>query len=127
MLGDKDMHPVIAVSDLDAAKQFYVGTLGLDLENEDPETKTATLKTGNGKLLLYVSDYVGTNKATAALWIVDDVADVVEALENKGVEFEEYEDMEGVVIKDHVHILGETEAVWFKDPDGNILCAGNTI
>jgi catechol 2,3-dioxygenase-like lactoylglutathione lyase family enzyme len=125
MLGDKDMRPVIAVRDLDEAKQFYTKTLGLQLQNEDKDTETATLKSGNSDVLLYVSDYAGSNQATVGLWIVDDIAPIVEKLEDQGVSFEEYQDVEGVIIKSHVHVFEATEAAWFKDPDGNILCVSN--
>lgn len=125
MLGDNNVHAVIAVSDLTAAKAFYVGTLGMQLLGED--ASNAVLKSGDSRLLLYVSDYVGTNKATIAFWEVDDVEAMVEELRGKGVSFEQYDDMEGVVRKGDIHIMGETKAAWFKDPDGNILSVGNTL
>ncbi len=126
MLGTSNVHPVIAVANLDAAKQFYTNILGLKpiMSNEN---SAMTLQSGDSKMLLYVSDYAGTNKATAATWQVDDVEAVIEELEKKDVTFEEYSDIEGIVMRGHVHVMGETEAAWFKDPDGNILCISNTI
>lgn len=125
MLGDKNVYAVIAVKDMTAAKGFYTGILGMQILGEDPGN--VILKSGDSRLLLYVSDYAGTNEATIALWEVDNVEAVVEELRRNGVEFEQYDDMEGVIREGDIHIMGETKAAWFKDPDGNILCVSNTL
>jgi streptogramin lyase len=36
------------------------------------------------------------------------------------VEFEHY-DMPGINRKEDLHVMDKMKAVWFKDPDGNIL------
>jgi hypothetical protein len=36
------------------------------------------------------------------------------------VEFEHY-DMPGVELQGDIHVMGPLKAVWFQDPDGNIL------
>jgi catechol 2,3-dioxygenase-like lactoylglutathione lyase family enzyme len=119
MLGGKDAEATIAVRDIKAAKRFYEGTLGLKLDNaEEPEA--LVYKAGSSKILVYQSQYAGTNKATAATWPVgNDIEKVVQALKAKGVSFEHY-DMPGMTRKGDVHVGGDLKAAWFKDPDGNI-------
>ena len=49
----------------------------------------------------------------------------VAELKAKGVPFETYPDMPGVVWEDQVAVMGSMKAAWFRDPDGNILAVGN--
>ena len=120
MLGNKDAYANVAVKDLDRARKFYEGTLGLKKVGEEGEEVLA-FKSGNSTLLVYRSEYAGTNKATAVTWTVGkDVESVVRDLKSKGVKFERY-DMPGVEHEGDVHVAGDMKVAWFKDPDGNIL------
>ena len=121
MLGNKDAAANIAVRNLEIAKKFYEGTLGLKPVATEGDQLIA-YRSGNSTLLVYRSDYAGTNQATAATWTVgDDVEGIARALKAKGVTFEHY-DMPGVTRKGDVHDGGDRKIAWFKDPDGNILC-----
>lgn len=119
MLGDSNAVATIAVRDLQKAKQFYEGKLGLAPAPSE-EQSVQNYKSGKSSLLVYVSDFAGTNKATAATWIVDDVEGIVRTLKAKGVSFEHY-DLPGVTRKGDVHLAGKLKNAWVKDPDGNIL------
>jgi len=119
MLADKDAVATIAVKDLKAAKKFYGDTLGLK-PVPVPEPEVLNYKSGNSTVLVYKSQFAGTNKATAVTWIVDDVEGTVRDLKAKGISFEHY-DFPGMTRKGDVHIAGKSKAAWFKDPDGNIL------
>jgi catechol 2,3-dioxygenase-like lactoylglutathione lyase family enzyme len=119
MLADKDAVATIAVKDLKAAKKFYGDTLGLK-PTPVPEPEVLNYKSGNSTLLVYKSQFAGSNKATSVTWIVDDVEGTVRDLKAKGVAFEHY-DFPGMTRKGDVHIAGKSKAAWFKDPDGNIL------
>jgi catechol-2,3-dioxygenase len=119
MLADKDAIATIAVKDLKVAKKFYGDTLGLK-PTPVPEPEVLNYKSGNSTVLVYKSQFAGSNKATAATWIVDDVEGTVRDLKAKGVAFEHY-DFPGMTRKGDVHIAGKSKAAWFKDPDGNIL------
>jgi catechol 2,3-dioxygenase-like lactoylglutathione lyase family enzyme len=120
MLGDKTVVATIAVKDIEAAKQFYEGVLGLTASGDD-DPGGILYKSGNSNLFVYASEYAGTNQATSASWGVgDDIGSVVEELKAKGVNFETY-DMPNATREGDVHIIGDLKAAWFKDPDGNIL------
>jgi len=118
MLGDKKAMPTIPVKDLEKAKRFYKDTLGLK-PSETDEPMVVMFKSGDTSVLVYQSQYAGTNQATAVSWEVGDVEREVQVLKDKGVAFEHY-DMPGTTRLGDVHLTGKTKAAWFKDPDGNI-------
>lgn len=120
MLASKEAMATIAVRNVKAARRFYEDKLGLrPLSTDMPEAPV--YQSGSSKVLLYQSQYAGTNKATAATWPVgDDIESEVQALKAKGITFEHY-DLPGMTRKGEVHVGGGTKAAWFKDPDGNIL------
>jgi catechol 2,3-dioxygenase-like lactoylglutathione lyase family enzyme len=121
MLGSKDAAATIPVRDMQAARKFYEGTVGLKVVSDDMMPEAVVLKSGSSRVLVYRSVYAGTNKATAATWGVgNDLEKVVKDLKAKGVSFEHY-NMPGVTLKGDIHVGGGPDAAWFKDPDGNIL------
>ena len=121
MLGNKDAAANIAVKNLQTARKFYEGTLGLNQVGAEGDHLVA-YRSGNATILVYQSSYAGTNKATAMTWTVgDDVEGIAGALKAKGVTFEHY-DLPGTTRKGDVHVAGDRKIAWFKDPDGNILC-----
>jgi catechol 2,3-dioxygenase-like lactoylglutathione lyase family enzyme len=125
MLGDKNAAATLPVSDLPRAQDFYENTLGLTALQEVPGAML--YKSGNSAVLVYPSEYAGTNRATAASWAVgDDFDAIVQDLKTKGVTFEHYDDLPETTRDGDVHATGDFKAVWFKDPDGNILNLVNT-
>lgn len=120
MLEDKDVVATIAVNDLKAAHAFYQDKLGLR-PLDSRETGVRIYASGKSRLLVYESPYAGTNRATAATWIVgDEVRSLARALKAKGVVFEHY-DFPNTRRDGDVHVTGGVEVAWFKDPAGNIL------
>jgi catechol 2,3-dioxygenase-like lactoylglutathione lyase family enzyme len=129
MLGGKDVAATIAVKDLAVARDFYENTLGLqriEMEGMGDDAGAVLYRSGSAAVLVYESAYAGTNQATAASWAAgDDFDSIVESLSEKGVAFEHYDDLPGTTREGDVHLMGGLKAVWFKDPDGNILNVGN--
>ncbi|MGH9372900.1 MAG: VOC family protein [Vicinamibacterales bacterium] len=120
MLGTSDAMATIAVRNIDAAKSFYEGKLGLT-QVQTGEPGVLMFRTGTSSVLVYESQYAGTNKATAATWVVgEDIRALVQALKAKGVGFEHY-DLPGTTRDGDVHVAGTLSVAWCKDPDGNIL------
>ncbi len=124
MLSDKNAMATIAVKDLDAGRAFYGGTLGLTPTGSE-SGEVALFKSGSSTVVVYRSALAGTNEATAATWGVGAELDsIVAALKRAGVGFEHY-DLPGGKRDGDVHVFGDFRAVWFKDPDGNILHINN--
>jgi predicted enzyme related to lactoylglutathione lyase len=117
-------HAAIAVSDLERAKAFYGGTL--ELTKKDERAAGVTYESGGTWMLVYPSQFAGTNQATSMTFEVSDVEAAVDELVGKGITFEQY-DFPG--LKTDARGLAEIEGskgAWFKDPDGNILAVGHT-
>jgi catechol 2,3-dioxygenase-like lactoylglutathione lyase family enzyme len=120
MLADSTAVANVAVKDLEVAKRFYAGTLGLPEIGRQMD-ELVIFRSGNSTLNVYRSEFAGTNKATAVTWAMGDAFDrTVDALKTKGVRFERY-DMPGATMDGDVHVFGDMRVAWFKDPDGNLL------
>jgi len=119
MLKNHDSAAIIPCRDLSIAKTFYTDTLGLSLAADEGEV--FTLQTGDTRLNVYRSAFAGTNQANAVVWDAGDEVEAIAAdLRAKGVTLDEYP--EGFDrVTDGVHVKGTFKAIWFKDPDGNIL------
>jgi catechol 2,3-dioxygenase-like lactoylglutathione lyase family enzyme len=119
MLNNLDATPNLAVKNLETAKKFYAGTLGLKQVDSMGE-EVVVYKSGSTRLNVYRSEFAGTNQATAVTWLVPDLEKEVAELRAKGVRFEHY-DMPGLVRDGDVYVAGGMKVAWFKDPDGNVL------
>ena len=120
MLANKSSSAIVAVSDIARARAFYRDTLGLEL-TEDGEDGPLVFRTGTTDLIVYPSEFAGTNQANAVVWAVgDDIGSIVADLIAKGVTFEHYP-MDDATFSDGIHRAGDFRMAWFKDPDGNIL------
>ena len=114
--------PTIAVSDIERAKEFYGGTLGLKV-SEDRADGILYEAGGGTALLVYPSQFAGTAESTYMGFDVDDVEEAVEELRGRGVVFEDY-DMPGLKTVNGIAEIEGVKGAWFKDPDGNILALG---
>jgi predicted enzyme related to lactoylglutathione lyase len=119
MISNEPAVATIAVKDLQAAMDFYEKKLGLK-KIPSPQEGVALFESGPTRVIVYKSEFAGTNKATAVTWAVDDVDGTVRELKSKGISFERY-DFPNVKLEGDVHVFGKHRAAWFKDPDGNIL------
>lgn len=127
MLGDVSAHATLPVSDLDEAAKFYEGILGLEDMGERDGGTAVMYRAGTTYIVLYESEFAGTNQATSILWEVEDPEELVEELKEKGVEFEHYPELPGTVLEGDIHRKGPMLVAWFKDPDGNIHCIGDSL
>jgi extradiol dioxygenase family protein len=120
MIAAKDAVATVAVADLDRARRFYGDVLGLKEGRDGMPDQVASFRSGASEILVYKSDFAGTNQATAVTWTVDNVDNEVATLKSRGVSFEHY-DMPQARLEGDVHVFGSVRNAWFKDPDGNIL------
>jgi catechol 2,3-dioxygenase-like lactoylglutathione lyase family enzyme len=123
MLTNAAVHPTLPAVDLDRARKFYEGTLGLKVVQTDPSPGVLYESAGGTRLYIYQR---GATKAdhTAASFAVADVEAEVRELKAKGVAFEEI-DVPGFKTVDGVATMNGMKAAWFKDTEGNILSVSN--
>jgi catechol 2,3-dioxygenase-like lactoylglutathione lyase family enzyme len=109
-----------AVDDLDAAREFYRDTLGLNVTDEEMGILTLHLA-GDRATLIYPKPDFTPATYTILNFQVDDVDGAVDELSSRGVEFERYDgfdqDEKGIARESG----GGPDIAWFKDPAGNIL------
>lgn len=120
MLDKAEVMATVAVRDVARARAFYEGKLGLQPASR--EEGMVAYRCGGATLLVYQSDYAGSNRANAATFnIASGIEQVVQALEGKGVTFEHY-GLPDTVREGAIHRSQGRSVAWCKDPDGNILC-----
>ena len=121
MFGNVPMYPVLPASDLERAKRWYSEKLGFDPVKED-EYGGVEYETGGGRFLVYLSEFAGTNKATAAGFVVENFDEMVARLRSSGVVFEDVDFGEfGSTVDGVIETPNGDKAAWFKDSEGNIL------
>jgi catechol 2,3-dioxygenase-like lactoylglutathione lyase family enzyme len=123
MLGDEDVMTMVAVKDLGAATAFYEKTLELTRVGENPGG--VEYRSGSSRFFVYESEFAGTNRATTAVWQIDDLEATVRELKSKGVAFEHYDDLPDTTRDGDIHDAGGFKIAWFKDPTGNIFEVNN--
>ena len=123
-LSNSRVEAIIAVSDMERAKQFYEGKLGLSGGEDQPDGGHTYPCGDSTNIHVYPSpDNAGKSGATLAAWLVDDVDGTVDELAAKGVSFERYGEPFNTDDKG-IARMGESAIAWFKDPDGNTLAIG---
>ncbi len=117
MLKGKAAFSGFSTNDIPAAKDFYGGTLGLNVAEED-DSLSLTFPNGH-TVFIYPKDNHEPATYTALNFEVDDIDDAVDELTAKGVTFERYDGFgqdERGIMRDQGPPIA-----WFKDPAGNIL------
>ncbi len=121
MLSQYTPAATLPTADMSKARNFYEGTLGLTALRD--ETGGVLFACGDAGLFVYESQYAGTNKATAASFEVPIslFQGEVDALRAQGIEFVTF-DAPDLDWDNGVASMGSSmRAVWFSDPDGNII------
>jgi predicted enzyme related to lactoylglutathione lyase len=120
VLKDNQTFSSFSSNDIPATKDFYAGTLGLEVE--EVMGGLALHLGGNGQVFVYPKEDHAPASHTVLNFIVDDIDAAVDALAGAGVDFEHYRgeietDDKGIARGD-----GEGPSIaWFKDPVGNTL------
>jgi predicted enzyme related to lactoylglutathione lyase len=121
MLDGSKAYSGFAVDDHEKAKEFYGGTLGLEVSVLEMGQHLLQLKIGGGQpVLVYTKPDFIPAAYTILNFPVDDVEKAVDELTERGVEFERYEGFD----QDEKGIDRSGPAggiAWFTDPAGNIL------
>ncbi len=118
MFADSKAFSGFAVSDLEQARAFYEGTLGLRVSEQ--EGLLTLHLAGDRDTLVYAKPDHAPANYTILNFPVQDVEAAVDELTARGVEFERYEgfgqDEKGISRDENGPPIA-----WFTDPAGNIL------
>src|SRR5262245_29494404 len=107
-----------AATDLDRAREFYLGVLGLPLVDQNPY---ACVFDACGTMLrVTVAAQVATPGYTILGWRVDDIDAMVAGMRARGVNFIRYDDM-GQEDGGIWTTPNGDRIAWFADPAGNTL------
>jgi predicted enzyme related to lactoylglutathione lyase len=118
MFKDTKAFSGFSVNDIQNAKLFYSGILGLEVTEGIMGILTLHLH-GGGTVIIYPKPNHVPATFTVLNFAVDSVEKAVDELNALGISFEKYEGIESDE-KGIVRGNGPTIA-WFKDPAGNIL------
>jgi catechol 2,3-dioxygenase-like lactoylglutathione lyase family enzyme len=119
MFADTKAFSGFAVDDLEKARAFYEGTLGVRV-TEEGGLLTLHLAGGGRPTLIYPKGDFSPATYTILNFPVEDVDAAVDALAERGVEMERYPGMD----QDERGISRDPNGpriAWFTDPAGNIL------
>jgi catechol 2,3-dioxygenase-like lactoylglutathione lyase family enzyme len=118
MLGSSDIVAFAAATDLDRARSFYEGKLGLRVVRQN---QFVCVFDANGtRLMVTAVPEVASPGYTVLGWRVADIKQVMEGLTEAGIEFARYDGMD----QDASGVWttpGGDKIAWFSDPDGNNL------
>ncbi len=118
MLETSDVIAFAAATDLDRARQFYAGTLGLRLVEQN---EYACVFDAHATMLRVTAvTEVARPGYTVLGWRVGDIGEVCAGLRAGGVAFNRHEGMD----QDDNGVWttpGGDRIAWFTDPDGNTL------
>ena len=122
MLKDTKAFSSFSVNDMQKAKEFYHGTLGIEVSEN--EMGIMTLKISGGKdIIVYPKPNHEPASFTVLNFSVADVDKTVDELTKAGITFEHYnfgdiKTEENGIMRGNGH---GPDIAWFKDPAGNIL------
>jgi catechol 2,3-dioxygenase-like lactoylglutathione lyase family enzyme len=125
MLSDASVTTMLPVKDMDRARGFYEGSLGLKPQGFKPDGKFVYV-VGGTTLALFPKPEGTKAEHTAISFRVADIGAAIKELKQAGVAFEDY-DFPGLKTVNHVCVLGAEKAAWFKDTEGNYLCLHEDI
>jgi catechol 2,3-dioxygenase-like lactoylglutathione lyase family enzyme len=109
-----------SVDDLERARAFYSGTLGLRVTDQDIGALNLDLP-GGGQVMIYPKPDHTPATFTVLNFPVDDIDKAVDDLTARGIDLQRYEafeaDEKGIVRAEG----GGPSIAWFTDPAGNVL------
>jgi catechol 2,3-dioxygenase-like lactoylglutathione lyase family enzyme len=120
MLGDHLVFPILLSKDLDKSREFYHGTLGLEILRNDDER--IIFRCGSGSQVTVTRSTTGTaDMQTQLAWRVPDIHAELADLRARGVRIEAYDAPDPKTDADGIADMGFAWAAWFLDPSGNAL------
>jgi catechol 2,3-dioxygenase-like lactoylglutathione lyase family enzyme len=120
MLTNSEAFVTFGVPDVDEARDFYGDTLGLRTSDGDEGVLLLHIE-GSRDVMLYPKPDHAPATYTVLNFPVEDVEQAVDALVERGVAFERYDDPGFGQDERGIARGGGPLIAWFRDPAGNIL------
>jgi catechol 2,3-dioxygenase-like lactoylglutathione lyase family enzyme len=118
MLNSAALVAFVGTTDLDRARGFYGGTLGLPLRDEAPFA--LVYEAGEVMLRITAVERIDPAPYTVLGWRVADIAAEIAELTGRGVVMRRFDGM----AQDELGVWtapGGSRIAWFPDPDGQVL------
>jgi len=118
MLGQAPVTAFLGVTNLQRARAFFEGTLGLNVESLD--AFALVLRSPSGPIRVTHVQQAAKAPYTVLGWDVTDIESTVRELSARGVKFNRYPGMD----QDELGIWNApsgSRIAWFQDPDENVL------
>lgn len=128
MLSNASIIAMIPVTDIERARDFYEGLLGLNVVMENIDEGSVLYESRGTRLLVYQRATPSSGEHTVASFHIDEgFDDVVNSLLDNNITFDTFEMPGRDLPWDDRGVLtdGNRSSVWFKDPDGNIIAIGS--
>jgi predicted enzyme related to lactoylglutathione lyase len=110
----------LPASDMERAKAWYETMLGLTPADDD-DSGVAWYETGGVRFMLYLSEFAGTNQATAASLTVSDFDGAIALLRTRGAVFDAVDFGEFKTVNGVLEMPDGRSVAWLKDSEGNTL------
>jgi catechol 2,3-dioxygenase-like lactoylglutathione lyase family enzyme len=124
MLGSHKIAAFLQITNVERAREFYEGILGLRFVKDDG---FAAVFDANGIMVRAAKMKEFTPLQSTVLgWQVTNIEEMVRALQKRGVHFETF----GFFKQDELGIWTSPngdKVAWFKDPDGNVLSVSQHV
>ena len=118
MLAEAPIVAFVPTTDLDRARSFYEGVLGLAVE--EVNGFACVLRGGGTTLRVTLVESLTPQPFTVLGWLVTDLAGAIDGLTGNGVAFRRFDGMD----QDERGVWtapGGARIAWFSDPDDNVL------
>lgn len=108
----------LAATDLERSRRFWRDVFGIEPGRSDMGGDVYLV--GTVPVIVYESQFAGTNRATSLTILTDDLDRDMTALREKGVTFHDY-DLPGLKTENGVVQMEGERGAWFDDSEGNII------
>lgn len=104
--------------DLGRARDWYAGKLGLEPVDVIEGGHGLVYEVGGTRFLVFLSGGAPSGSHTQLSFTVSDARAAARWLEERGVVFEQYEDLDQ---EDGLAVVGSVRSGWFQDSEGNLI------
>lgn len=121
MIDEHAAYAALPAQDMDRARAFWEGTVGVKVRRVMPGGILYDTAGGSGFFIFSSHGSASGSHTQVSFWVTD-IEKEVALLQERGVEFEEY-DLPALKTVDGIAEMGDGAglAAWFKDSEGNLV------